>query len=187
MNLLLSQAVKDVASDIHVEAQENSVRVRFRVDGMLREVANFPRDIHPVIVSRIKIMGGMDIAERRIPQDGRINIVEAGRTIDIRVSTLPTIYGEKVVMRILDQGSLILGIDRLGFSEENLKRFKSFYAQSYGMILVTGPTGSGKSTTLYSTLTQLNTSTRNIITVEDPVEYRLSGINQLQVNMPRPG
>jgi type IV pilus assembly protein PilB len=182
VNSLFSQAVRERASDIHLEPQEKTLRVRFRIDGVLREVASFTRDIQAAIVSRIKITGGMDISERRLPQDGRIKITEAGRDIDIRVSTLPTILGEKVVMRILDKQTVILDVGKLGFSAYNLQIFRRLYTQSYGMILVTGPTGSGKTTTLYSTLGEINTISKNTITVEDPVEYRLDGINQVQVN-----
>ena len=182
VNSLISQAIKDVASDIHIEPQEKTLRVRFRIDGMLREIGSFPRDIHAAIVARIKIISEMDIAEKRIPQDGRIKIREAGRDVDVRVSTLPTIMGEKVVMRLLDQKAVILDINKLGFSPENKEKFRQLYTQSYGMILVTGPTGSGKTTTLYSTLTTVNSPDKNIITLEDPVEYRLPGINQVQVN-----
>ncbi len=182
VNSLFSQAVRERASDIHIEPQEKKLRVRFRIDGVLREVASFTRDIQAAIISRIKIIGGMDISEKRLPQDGRIKIAEAGREIDIRVSTLPTILGEKVVMRVLDKQAVILDVGKLGFSADNLQVFRRLYTQSYGMILVTGPTGSGKTTTLYSTLSEINTVGKNTITVEDPVEYRLDGINQVQVN-----
>lgn len=182
VNSLFSQAVRERASDIHIEPQEKVLRVRFRIDGVLREVASFTRDIQAAVISRIKIMSDMDIAEKRLPQDGRINIIEQGREIDIRVSTLPTILGEKVVMRILDKKAVILDINRLGFASNNLERYRRLYAQSYGMILVTGPTGSGKTTTLYSTLSEVHNDGKNTITVEDPVEYRLNGINQVQVN-----
>jgi len=182
VNSLFTQAVRERASDIHLEPQEKTLRVRFRIDGILREVTSLTRDIQAAIVSRIKIASGLDIAERRLPQDGRINITEAGRDIDIRVSILPTVRGEKVVMRILDKQTVILAVDKLGFSVANLQSFSRLYTQSYGMVLVTGPTGSGKSTTLYATLAQANTIGKNIITVEDPVEYRLDGINQVQIN-----
>lgn len=182
VNSILNQAVKERASDIHIEPLETAVRVRFRVDGVLREVVTFPKHTQAAIVSRIKIMCDMDIAEKRLPQDGRINIKEAGREIDVRVSTLPTINGEKVVMRILDKQAVILNIKALGLSAENLDKYKKLYSQAYGMILVTGPTGSGKSTTLYSTLAVINSPEKNIITIEDPVEYRIEGINQMQVN-----
>lgn len=182
VNSLFSQAVRERASDIHIEPQEKTLRVRFRIDGILREVSSFTKDIQAAVISRIKIMSDMDIAEKRMPQDGRIKIQEAGREIDIRVSTLPTILGEKVVLRILDKQAVMLDIARLGFSDNNLAKYRNLYARSYGMILVTGPTGSGKTTTLYSTLSAVNSPGQNIITVEDPVEYRLEGINQVQVN-----
>lgn len=182
VNSLISQGIKDMASDIHIEPQETTLRVRFRIDGMLREIGSFPRDIHAAIIARIKIISEMDIAEKRIPQDGRIKVREEGRDVDVRVSTLPTIMGEKVVMRLLDQKSVILDINKLGLSTKNLEMYHNLYSQAYGMILVTGPTGSGKTTTLYSTLLAVNSPTKNIITLEDPVEYRLPGINQVQVN-----
>nr|WP_092068124.1 GspE/PulE family protein [Dendrosporobacter quercicolus]NSL46956.1 Flp pilus assembly complex ATPase component TadA [Dendrosporobacter quercicolus DSM 1736]SDL70442.1 type II secretion system protein E (GspE) [Dendrosporobacter quercicolus] len=182
VNSLFSQAVRERASDIHIEPQETTLRVRFRIDGLLREFSSFPINIHAALVSRVKIMGHMDISERRVPQDGRIQIQEAGRAIDIRVSTLPTIYGEKIVMRILDKQAVMLDIGRLGFSAGNLDKYRRLFTQSYGMILITGPTGSGKTTTLYSTLGELSTPAKNVITIEDPVEYRLEGINQVQVN-----
>ena len=182
VNSLISQAIKTGASDIHLEPQEKGLRVRFRVDGVLREMTSFPKHTQGAIVSRVKIISSMDIAEKRAPQDGRIQVQEAGRPVDIRVSSLPTIYGEKIVMRILDQKASILEIDSLGFSADNLRKFHKMYKHTYGMILVTGPTGSGKTTTLYSMLTELNSPTQNIITIEDPVEYRLAGINQVQVS-----
>jgi type IV pilus assembly protein PilB len=186
INSLISQGIKDRASDIHIEPQDKNLRVRFRIDGMLREVVTFPRHTHASLVSRVKIMSEMDIAEKRLPQDGRIKVSEGGRDIDIRVSTLPTILGEKAVLRILDKLSVILDINGLGFSADNINKYRHFYSQPYGMVLVTGPTGSGKTTTLYSTLTAVNKPGDNIITVEDPVEYRLDGINQVQIN-PRAG
>lgn len=182
VNSLIGQAVKDRASDIHIEPQDKNLRVRFRIDGVLREVVTFPRHTHASLISRVKIMSEMDIAEKRLPQDGRIKVTEAGRDIDIRVSTLPTILGEKAVLRILDRRNVILDINGLGFSADNIDKYRKMFAQPYGMILVTGPTGSGKTTTLYSTLTAVNAPGKNIITVEDPVEYRLDGINQVQVN-----
>lgn len=182
VNSFLNQAIRDIASDIHIEPQDKTLRVRFRINGMLKEVGSFPRDIHPAIVARIKIISGMDIAEKRVPQDGRIKIKEAERDIDVRVSTLPTILGEKVVMRLLDQNIVILDINKLGFSLKNLTKYRNFYSHAYGMVLVTGPTGSGKTTTLYSSIAKLNSSNENIITLEDPVEYCLPGINQVQVN-----
>ncbi len=182
VNSLIAQAVKEKASDIHIEPLDDLVRVRYRVDGLLREVVTFPRHTHAPLLSRIKIMSDMDIAEKRLPQDGRINIGENGREVDVRVSTLPTIQGEKVVMRILDRRAVALNINGLGISDANLPIFKQLYACAYGMVLVTGPTGSGKSTTLYSVLAEINAPAKNIITVEDPVEYRMNGINQVQVN-----
>jgi len=182
VNSLISQAVKTGASDIHIEPQEKGLRIRFRIDGVLREMTVFPKHTQNSIISRVKIMSNMDIADKRVPQDGRVQVQESGRPIDIRVSSLPTIYGEKVVMRILDQKATVLDVELLGFTPANLEKFRKMYKNAYGMILITGPTGSGKTTTLYSTLTELNSLTKNIITIEDPVEYRLAGINQVQVN-----
>ena len=182
VNLLVNQAVQDRASDIHVEPTETDLRIRFRIDGVLHEVMHSPRSIQAGVISRLKVMADINIAERRIPQDGRIGIKINGRSIDLRVATLPTVYGEKVVMRILDKGQAILNLDELGFLPETKVRFEACYRKPYGTILVTGPTGSGKSTTLYATLNTLNEPHRNIITVEDPVEYRLAGINQVQIH-----
>jgi type IV pilus assembly protein PilB len=182
VNLLVNQAVGDRASDIHVEPNETDLRIRFRIDGVLHEVMRSPRSIQAGVISRLKVMADINIAERRLPQDGRITMRVSGRSIDLRVATLPTVYGEKVVMRILDKTQAVLRLEDLGFLPEALARFEGSYTKPYGTILVTGPTGSGKSTTLYSTLNQLNTADRNIITVEDPVEYRLPGINQIQIN-----
>jgi type IV pilus assembly protein PilB len=182
VNLLISQAVADGASDIHIEPGEKDLRVRYRIDGVLHEVMKSPRSIQAGVISRLKIMADVDISERRIPQDGRISLNVHGKAIDLRFSTLPTVYGEKVVMRILDKTSVLLSLDDLGFLDHNLKRFEVAYKKPYGMILVTGPTGSGKSTTLYATLNVVNQPGVNIITTEDPVEYRLPGISQVQVN-----
>lgn len=182
VNSLIQQAVRDKASDVHIEPQEENLRVRFRVDGVMREVISFPKSTQAPILSRIKIMAEMDIAEKRLPQDGRINVVEKGHEIDIRVSTLPTILGEKVVMRILDKSALNIGLDDLGFSANNMKMYQKLISNSYGLVLVTGPTGSGKSTTLFATLNKVNSVGKNIITVEDPVEYRIPGVNQVAVN-----
>ncbi len=182
VNLLVTQAVGDRASDIHIEPTENNLRVRFRIDGVLHEVMHAPRQIQNGVISRIKLMADINIAERRVPQDGRISMKVGGRGIDLRVATLPTVYGEKIVMRILDKGNALLRLEELGFLPETMERFSSAYRKPYGTILVTGPTGSGKSTTLYATLNILNKPDRNIITVEDPVEYRLAGINQVQVH-----
>jgi type IV pilus assembly protein PilB len=182
VNLLVNQAVNDRASDIHVEPTEQDLRIRFRIDGVLHEVMRSPRSIQAGVISRLKVMADINIAERRVPQDGRITMKVGGRAIDLRVATLPTVYGEKVVMRILDKGQAVLRLEDLGFLPEAHTRFESSYRKPYGTILVTGPTGSGKSTTLYATLNMLNEPHRNIITVEDPVEYRLPGINQVQIH-----
>ncbi|GIU87944.1 MAG: hypothetical protein KatS3mg009_2459 [Acidimicrobiia bacterium] len=182
VNLLITQAAQDRASDIHVEPTETDLRIRFRIDGVLHEVMRSPRSIQAGVISRLKVMADINIAERRVPQDGRISMKVGGRAIDLRVATLPTVYGEKVVMRILDKGQALLRLEELGFLPETLSRYEVCYRKPYGLILVTGPTGSGKSTTLYATLNQVNEAHRNIITVEDPVEYRLPGINQVQIN-----
>ena len=181
VDLLLSQAVKSRASDIHIEPQENAVAIRMRIDGILRNMVPPAKKMQSAIVARIKILSQMDIAERRLPQDGRFKIKASGRDIDVRVSVIPTIYGEKVVMRILDAAAVNHDLDQLGFEPELLKEFKNMLSQPHGIIIVTGPTGSGKSTTLYSALNYLRDPTKNITTVEDPVEYRLAGINQIQV------
>jgi type IV pilus assembly protein PilB len=182
VNLLITQAVSDRASDIHVEPGERDLRIRFRIDGVLHEVMHSPKSIQNGVISRLKVMAEIDIAERRLPQDGRISLTVGGKPIDLRVATLPTVYGEKVVMRILDKGQALLSLDELGFLPEVMSRYEESYTKPYGTILVTGPTGSGKSTTLYATLNLLNDPSRNVITIEDPVEYRLAGINQIQVN-----
>ena len=186
VNLLITQAVNDRASDIHVEPGEKDLRIRFRIDGVLHEVMHSPKSIQAGVISRLKVMSEINIAERRIPQDGRMSLMVGGKPIDLRVATLPTVFGEKVVMRILDKGQALLTLDDQGFLPDVLERFEQSYQKPYGTILVTGPTGSGKSTTLYATLNILNEVTRNIITVEDPVEYRLPGINQVQIH-PRAG
>ncbi|TFW00128.1 GspE/PulE family protein [Leifsonia flava] len=182
VNLLVSQAIEDHASDIHIEPAEKNVRVRYRIDGVLHEMQSAPKSIQNGVISRLKIMSDIDIAERRKPQDGRMSVNSAGRKIDLRVATLPTVWGEKVVMRILDNTNTSLDLRDLGLSEANGAIYKASYSKPYGMILVTGPTGSGKSTTLYSTLNQVARTEVNVITVEDPVEYRMAGINQVQVN-----
>jgi type IV pilus assembly protein PilB len=186
VNLLITQAIGDRASDVHIEPTERDVRIRYRVDGVLHEVMRSPKNIQAGLISRMKVMADLNIAERRIPQDGRVGLQVAGKQIDLRVATLPTVYGEKVVVRILDKSSVLLKLDDLGFLPEAFARYEDAYTKPYGAILVTGPTGSGKSTTLYATLNIVNKIDRNIITVEDPVEYRLSGINQMQVH-PRAG
>jgi type IV pilus assembly protein PilB len=186
VNLLISQALSDRASDIHIEPMERDVRIRYRVDGVLHEVMRSPKNIQAGLISRLKVMADINIAERRVPQDGRIGLNVSGRPVDLRVATLPTVYGEKMVIRVLDKSAVLLQLEELGFVEQAFTRFRDAYTKPYGAILVTGPTGSGKSTTLYATLNSVNKPDRNIITVEDPVEYRLSGINQMQVN-PRAG
>ena len=182
VNLLITQAVADRASDIHIEPSERDLRVRYRIDGVLHEKMRPPKNIQSGIISRLKIMAEINIAERRIPQDGRVTATIGGKSVDLRVATLPTVYGEKVVMRILDKSRAVLTLDDLGFLPQTRERYESVFNKPYGTILVTGPTGSGKSTTLYATLNILNDERKNIITVEDPVEYRLAGINQVQVN-----
>ena len=182
VNLLIQQAINDRASDIHVEPAEHDVRVRYRIDGVLKEMPPAPKAMQSGIISRLKVMSEMDIAERRRPQDGRLSVTFQGRPIDLRVASLPTVWGEKLVMRILDNSTAQLSLDQLGFSVYNKERFETAYIKPYGMILVTGPTGSGKSTTLYATLNAVNRPEVNIITVEDPVEYRLAGVNQMQTN-----
>jgi type IV pilus assembly protein PilB len=186
VNLLISQAIAERASDIHIEPTQRDVRIRNRVDGVLHEVMRSPRSIHAALISRLKVMADLNIAERRLPQDGRVGLTVGGKTIDLRVASLPTVYGEKIVIRILDKGAVLLKLEELGFLSSSFDRYEESFTKPYGAILVTGPTGSGKSTTLYATLNILNKVDRNIITVEDPVEYRLPGINQMQMN-PRAG
>jgi len=182
VNTLIAQAVKEGASDIHVEPEGETIRIRYRVDGLLRDVMTVPKALQAGIASRIKVMADLDIAERRVPQDGRVEVDVAGKPIDIRLSTLPSILGEKIVMRLLDKGSVLLGLKELGFSEATLPRFERLAQRPYGLILVTGATGSGKTTTLYSLLQSINTPEKNIVTIEDPVEYQLKRITQVQVN-----
>jgi type IV pilus assembly protein PilB len=181
VNLILTDAIKKGASDIHIEPYEKSFRVRYRIDGILYEVMQPPTRLKAAITSRVKIMAQLDIAERRLPQDGRIKIKMGGREMDYRVSTLPTLFGEKVVLRLLDKGNLQLDMTKLGFESAALTDFESGILMPYGMVLVTGPTGSGKTTTLYSALNRLNTTETNIMTAEDPVEFNLPGINQVQM------
>jgi type IV pilus assembly protein PilB len=182
VNLILLQAVHDRASDVHIEPREKGLVVRFRVDGVLREEMRLPKAIHPDVTLRLKVMAGLDITERRRPQDGRMKITVEEQAIDVRISVLPTIYGEKTVLRILDKGAAILDLDESGLLPASKKALEQILGLPTGLILVTGPTGSGKTTTQYAMLNRLNTVTRNIITVEDPVEYRIDGINQVQVN-----
>ena len=183
VNLLISQAVQDRASDIHIEPTERDLRVRYRIDGVLHEVMKSPKSIQAGVISRLKIMAEMNIAERRIPQDGRLSVSVTGKKIDLRVASLPTVWGEKIVMRILDNSTALLKLADLGFADGNYERWSQSFTKPYGMMLVTGPTGSGKSTTLYATLNIVSTPDKNVITVEDPVEYRIPGINQVQTNV----
>ncbi len=182
VNLLISQAISDQASDIHIEPAERDMHVRYRIDGVLHEMPRAPKNIQNGVISRLKIMSDIDIAERRKPQDGRMSVIHSGKQIDLRVATLPTVFGEKVVMRILDNSMTGLGMDQLRLLDRNAAVYRASYTKPYGMILVTGPTGSGKSTTLYTTLHEVARPEINVITVEDPVEYRIAGINQVQVN-----
>jgi type IV pilus assembly protein PilB len=183
VNAIMTQAVGDRASDVHLEPAERNVRIRFRVDGVLHEpMPPAPKNIQGGLISRLKVMADLNIAEKRVPQDGRISMKVGGRALDLRLATLPTVYGEKVVIRILDKSNALLRLEDLGFLEDSYKRFSESFKKPYGALLVTGPTGSGKSTTMYSTLNILNEEAKNIITVEDPVEYRLAGVNQIQVN-----
>ncbi len=183
VNLLILQALNERASDIHIEPTETDLRIRYRIDGVLHDVSQAPRSIAPAVTTRLKVMADMNIAEHRVPQDGRISLNVGSKGIDLRMATLPTIYGEKVVMRVLDKSSVVLGFADLGFDANLLKTWEGLYTKPYGTILVTGPTGSGKSTTLYTTLTALNSPEKNIITVEDPVELPLKGVNQVQLNI----
>lgn len=182
VNLVINEALKERASDIHLEPFENQVKLRYRIDGILYEKTPPPKNLFPAIVTRIKIMANLNIAERRLPQDGRIRIKISGREVDIRVSTIPTIYGESLVMRLLDQSAVLLNVNDLGFEGDTLETLIQNLQYLNGIILVTGPTGSGKTTTLYSCLNRMNVPEKKILTVEDPVEYQLSGINQMQVN-----
>jgi type IV pilus assembly protein PilB len=182
VNSLIADAVRKGASDIHIEPYEKTMRVRFRIDGALQEMMAPPYKFKAAITSRLKIMADLDIAERRVPQDGRIKIKVINRTIDLRVNSLPTIFGEKIVMRILDKTNLNIDLEKLGFEPASMKDFLSAILNPYGMVLVTGPTGSGKTTTLYSALSRVNTPNVNVMTAEDPVEYNLDGINQVLVN-----
>jgi len=183
VNSIIKQALKSRASDIHIEPLEDTLRIRFRIDGQLQEIMSPSKNTLSAIVTRIKIIAGLNIAEKRQPQDGRVQMEIDGRNIDLRISILPTVHGEKIVIRLLDSANALLTKEQLGFTEENLKLFNSILDIPNGIILVTGPTGSGKSTTLYSILNDFNTINTNIVTVEDPVEYKLDGVNQVQVNI----
>ena len=182
LNTIIENAVNNHASDIHIEPVDEELRVRFRIDGVLREIMRTPISMAGPVVSRVKIMADLNIAERRLPQDGRISYLVGGKAIDLRVSTTPTMYGEKVVLRILDKSSVILETEALGLVGKDLKTFEDLISRPYGIVLVTGPTGSGKTTTLYTALNQLNSPEKNIVTLEDPVEFNFKGINQMQVN-----
>jgi len=181
VNNIILRAIRDKASDIHIEPDKSKLRIRYRVDGMLYEVMTYNMDVYPAIVSRIKVMANLDIAERRLPQDGRIQVMVEGRSVDLRFSSMPGILGEKIVLRILDKNSVILDLNQLGFSIDTLTNFKRLLKHPYGLILVTGPTGSGKTTTLYAAMNFLNSIDKNIVTIEDPVEYQMDIINQNQV------
>ncbi|RJQ16673.1 MAG: type II secretion system protein GspE [Nitrospiraceae bacterium] len=181
VNMLITRAVESRTSDIHIEPFENNVKVRYRIDGALNEIESLPKRIQAAVISRVKIMSRLNIAERRLPQDGRIKLRVSGRDIDLRVSTIPTIYGESIVMRILDRGTALVVLDYLGFPVDTVEKYSKLITTPYGMLLVTGPTGSGKTTTLYASLNQINSSDKKIITIEDPIEYQIDGINQIQV------
>jgi len=182
VNLIIMRAVKDRASDIHIEPEKSSLKIRFRIDGVLQDIFNLPRHLSSPVIARIKVVAGMDISEKRKPQDGRFNVKIEQKDIDLRVSSFPTIYGENIVIRLLDRSSILLGLDKLGFSDEQRMQFEDLIKRPNGIILVTGPTGSGKTTTLYSALSAIDSEEKNIITVEDPVEYHLGRIRQSQVN-----
>jgi type IV pilus assembly protein PilB len=182
VNSLLEQCIQNRASDLHLEPTEHDMRVRYRLDGVMQEVDTVPRHVQSALISRLKIMSNVDITERRVPQNGRITVQLNGRQVDLRTATLPTVWGEKIVLRVLDTGGIDLELKKLGFTDANYERFSRSFTKPHGMLLVTGPTGSGKSTTLYATLAEISKPTVNIITVEDPVEYRLPGVNQVQVD-----
>ncbi|MGE3544829.1 MAG: GspE/PulE family protein, partial [Kofleriaceae bacterium] len=182
VNSLMFQAAKDRASDIHIEPGEKEITVRYRIDGVLREAKRAPKKFQPSIVARVKIMAGLNIAEKRLPQDGRIRRKMAGKDVDMRVATAPTAGGERITIRLLDRSSVLLGLADIGFAEDHLALIRNIIARPHGILLVTGPTGSGKTTTLYACLSEINAPDINILTVEDPVEYQLEGISQTQVN-----
>lgn len=182
VNQIINNAIKSGASDVHIEALEKNLRVRFRIDGVLQEVMQNPIKIFPSVVSRVKVLGGMDIAEKRVPQDGRATVRYEDKTLDVRIATMPTVYGEKIVMRLLERNKGTVSIKDINFSKRQFPRFDKAIHMPYGFVLVTGPTGSGKSTTLYATLAEISTLEKNVITLEDPVERRMAGINQVQMN-----
>ena len=183
VNMIIRQALSDKASDIHIQPEANSVRVRYRIDGMLQDGTAVPKQAQAALISRIKVMADMDISEKRAPQDGRISLTLNGREFDMRVSSLPNVQGEKIVMRVLDKSGITVTLNKLGIPSSMMAEYENLIHRSYGIILVTGPTGSGKSTTLYATLNQLNSPEKNIVTVEDPVEYQLPGLTQSMVNV----
>jgi type IV pilus assembly protein PilB len=183
VNSLIEQAIQNRASDLHIEPTESDMRVRFRIDGVLHEVDTVPKAVQSSLISRLKIMSNVDITERRVPQNGRITVQVRQRNVDLRTATLPTVWGEKLILRVLDTGGVDLDLRKLGFTDDNYRRLSDSFSKPHGMVLVTGPTGSGKSTTLYATLHAISKPTVNVITVEDPVEYRLPGVNQVQVNI----
>jgi type IV pilus assembly protein PilB len=183
VNGVIAQGIEEGASDIHFEPEGKDMRVRYRVDGILHDATTVPRRMVAGVTSRLKIMASLDIAEKRLPQDGRVGLTVAGHPVDIRMASLPSVKGEKVVLRILDKEQALIGLDRLGMQEDALGRFQNSFTRSYGATLVTGPTGSGKTTSLYAALNQINVPERNIITIEDPVEYQIPGITQVQVNL----
>lgn len=182
INAMLGEAIKEGASDIHIETFEKNLSIRFRIDGVLRDVLSPSRKLAPLLVSRVKVMAKLDIAEKRVPQDGRISLLIGGRAVDVRVSTMPSSHGERVVMRLLDKNATQLDLNSLGMADDNHRNFQTLISRPHGIILVTGPTGSGKSTTLYAGLQELNSAERNILTVEDPIEFDIEGIGQTQVN-----
>ncbi|MFC1621693.1 GspE/PulE family protein [Candidatus Omnitrophota bacterium] len=182
VNLIIMQAIKDKASDIHIEPEEDALKIRFRIDGVLHETFTPPRHLSPALISRIKVLSNIDISEKRKPQDGRFNIKIDNKEIDMRVSTFPTVYGENIVIRLLDRSSLLIGLDKIGFSKDVQEEFQGLIRRPHGVILVTGPTGSGKTTTLYSALSIIDTEEKNIITIEDPVEYHIGRVRQSQIN-----
>src|SRR6266511_2041022 len=182
VNSLIEQAIQNRASDLHLEPTEGDMRVRYRIDGVLHEVDTVPKAVQSALISRLKIMSGVDITERRVPQNGRLTVQIRQRAVDLGTATLPPVWGEKVVLRVLDTGGVDLELQHLGFTDANYERYAASFTKPHGMLLVTGPTGSGKSTTLYATLAQISKPTVNVITVEDPVEYRMPGVNQVQVN-----
>ncbi len=182
VNIIILNAIKDGASDIHIEPDENKMRVRYRIDGLMHEVMAQRLDLHPPVISRLKVMSNLDISERRLPQEGRIRVTAEGHDVDLRFSSMPTVLGEKVVLRVLDRRKVFLDLDKLGFADNVLPAFKSILRQPNGLFLATGPTGSGKTTTLYAAVSLLNSIEKNLLTIEDPVEYRMSIVNQIQVN-----